>query len=85
MEGDAINIVTGIYNRVQGSSPFHLVYDCCFDVLSYFDFSMFSYVHRAGNIVAHMVAKWTTDINSKKVCMPPFPECLWTLEMLNLR
>ncbi|XP_057541606.1 uncharacterized protein LOC130820302 [Amaranthus tricolor] len=59
----------------------HPVYDCCFDVLSYFDFAMFSYVRRARNTVAHMVARWNTDINSEKVCKPPFPEYLQTLKL----
>lgn len=84
LEGDALNIITSIKNKEQGWAPIYLVLDCCFDVLSYFDVSMLSFVRRIGNTAAHMVARWETNINNEKLCMPPFPECLRTLEELDL-
>lgn len=84
LEGDALNVVTALQKRVQGSSPIHMVYDCCFDELAFFDVTMITHVCRAGNTMAHMIARWTTDVNSEKVCMPPFSESLRTLEMLGL-
>ena len=57
LEGDALNVITAIKNQVQGLSLIHLVYDCCFEVIAFFDFVMFSYVLIAGNTVTHMVAR----------------------------
>lgn len=57
LEGDAQNVVTAIQDHVHGFSNVQLIYDCCFEVLSFIDFSMFSHVRRIGNTVAHMVAR----------------------------
>ncbi|CAO2821249.1 unnamed protein product [Amaranthus hypochondriacus] len=84
LEGDALNVIVALKKKNRGLAPVHLIFDSCLDVLSSFDFTTFSFVRRVGNTVAHMVARWDTDLNIEKVCMPPFPECLLTLEELDL-
>lgn len=67
LEGDAFNVMAALHKQDQGLSPLHLVYDCCFEMFDSFEFVMFSHVRRVGNTVAHMIARWNSDLNSEKI------------------
>lgn len=84
LKGDALNVIVALKKKSRGLAPIHVLFDSCFDVLSFFDVATFSFVRRVGNTAVHMVARWETDFNTEKICMPPFPECLRTLEELDL-
>lgn len=43
LEGDALNVIV-VFKKMRGRAPIHLVFDSCFDVLSSFDCTMFSFV-----------------------------------------
>ncbi|CAO2816818.1 unnamed protein product [Amaranthus hypochondriacus] len=84
LEGDALNVISAISNRIAGRAPIHLIYDSIISMLDSFADVKFSFVRRGGNTVAHMVARWETEYGREKVCMAPFPVCLRTLIELDL-
>lgn len=42
-------------------------------------------MRRAGNTAAHLVTRWETDFDKKRVCMNCFPHSLLTLTDINLK
>lgn len=84
LEVEAINVLSAISSKDNRLAPIHLVYACIFYLLSYLDGFQCSFVRRCGNTLAHMVARWDTGASHEKICMATFPDCLLTLEELNL-
>ena len=79
LEGDSLNVVKAIEQRVHGASPIHLFYDCIFSSSSSFLGFGCSFVHSNGNSLAHAVARWDTDLANEKICMKPFSQDLLAL------
>lgn len=84
LECDASNVVRCIRERRQGAAPIFLFYDDILEISS--SFLSFDCVHvkRAGNTVAHSVARWEADVNSETICTSLFPQSLQTLVELDL-
>ena len=62
LEGDAICVVSSIYNGLEGSSPLHLFYDSIFSLSTCFSNYRCSFVRRSDNSVVHLVARWDTGL-----------------------
>ena len=74
LEGDSLNVVKAIEQRIEGASPIHLFYDCILSSSSSFSGFSCSFVHHKGNSLAHAVARWDTDLAIEKIYMEPFPK-----------
>ena len=84
LEGDSMNVVRSIDQRVEGHSPIHFFYDqLCFFV-SKTDGFCCNFVARKGNSLAHTIVRWDTGLACEKVCMKPFSQELLTLAFLDL-
>ncbi|CAO2822409.1 unnamed protein product [Amaranthus hypochondriacus] len=84
LEGDFMNVISAIENNVDGLSPIHLFYDHIVALCSSLSGFGCSHIKRAGNTLAHLVARWDTGLAYEKVCMDPFPQGLQTLAELDL-
>ena len=76
LEGDAMGVVSAIYNGLEGSSPLHLYYDSIFASSTGFSNFCCSFARRSGNSLAHLVARWDTGLANEKICMKLFPQGL---------
>lgn len=83
-EGDSLLVVNALKNQSEGGSPiFHIFNDIqrlCLDFVSF----SFSHVKRAGNCVAHLLARWECAGNSEFVWFESFPQSIATLAELDL-
>ena len=83
-EGDSLLVVSAVRNKSERGSPlFHIFSDIhrlCLD----FDSCSFSHVKRAGNCVAHLLARWECARNSEFVWFESFPQSISTLAELDL-
>lgn len=61
LECDATNFVRSINSRMAGFSPLLLFYEDIARIKGAFDFFNCVHVRRAGNMIAHLVARWNTD------------------------
>ncbi|XP_021771684.1 uncharacterized protein LOC110735807 [Chenopodium quinoa] len=57
VESDALNVVTGIKQKIAGCSPFFLMIDDVLALSLLFDSFAISHVKRTGNTLAHLVAR----------------------------
>ena len=83
-EGDAIYVVSAIYHKRVGYAPISSLLS---DVLSLslgFDEFSCCHVKRAGNTVAHLVARWDVNFNAELICTHSFPQSVITLADLDL-
>lgn len=79
LESDAANVIKAIQSKADGSAPIYLIFD---DIRKLSDsFSSFQCMHvrRAGNMVAHSVARWDTGNSMERICMNSFPQGIQTL------
>lgn len=84
LEGDAINVVRAIDQRLDGMSPIHLIYEKLFSYLYRFDGFCCTFVSRNGNSLAHSIAIWDTGLAQEKVFTEPFSQELLALAVLDL-
>lgn len=84
LEGDALEVVQGVRKEMEGFTPLHMLYDDIRWLLHAFRNFMFSHVKRAGNTVAHLMARRDTSENAEIICMDPFPQSLINLAELDL-
>ena len=83
-EGDALLVVNAVKNKCDGGSPmFHIFSDINRMCLSFESLS-FSHVKRAGNCVAHLLARWECAGNTEFVWFESFPQSISTLAELDL-
>lgn len=83
MECDAVTVVQAINNNYKGYSPLLLCYEDIARMKLSFDTFQCSHVRRAGNTLAHLVARWSTN-EMEFVCLDNFPQSLITLAELEL-
>ncbi|XP_010696345.1 uncharacterized protein LOC104908875 [Beta vulgaris subsp. vulgaris] len=84
MEGDSLVVISGLKNKPVGGSPiFHVFNDISRVCLNFSEIS-FSHVKRAGNVVAHLLARWECVANSEVVWLDFFPQSISTLAELDL-
>lgn len=84
LKGDSMYVMSAIENSLEGLSPIHLIYDHIVVLCSSFNGFGCSFVKRNGNTLAHLVARWDTDLASEKLFMDPFPQGFITLAELDL-
>ncbi|XP_048493311.1 uncharacterized protein LOC125493829 [Beta vulgaris subsp. vulgaris] len=83
-EGDALVVVQAVKNNVDGMAPlFRVFYDIRRFIQNFVAFS-FLHVKRAGNVVAHLLARWDCSRNSEIVWLDNFPQSITTLVDIDL-
>ncbi|XP_048494306.1 uncharacterized protein LOC125494668 [Beta vulgaris subsp. vulgaris] len=83
LESDSINVVQAIRQRQRGAAPIFLLFDDIIDMSSYFSSFQCSHVKRAGNTIAHNVARWDVMVGSENICTHSFPQSIQTLAGLD--
>ena len=84
LESDSLNVIRLVRNGHQGAAPiFHFFSDIKRLCLSFVNFEC-SHVRRAGNTLAHLVARRDTGPSSELICMNSFPQSFQTLVDLDL-
>ena len=83
-EGDALAVVQAVKNNVVCVAPlFRVFYDIRRCARNFVVFS-FLHVKRAGNVVAHLLARWECPRNSEIVWLDNFPQSITTLVDIDL-
>ena len=72
LERDSLSVMDAIAKREEGRAPIDTLYDYAFDMCSCFNNSIYSFVHRGGNIVAHIIDRWKMTFAQEKIFMNPF-------------
>ncbi|XP_056692194.1 uncharacterized protein [Spinacia oleracea] len=85
LESDALNVVKAIDRPTIGYSPLFLIYDDINMLSKSFNVFVISHVKRAGNTVAHLVARCDTKDSSELVCMETIPQSILSLAVLDLQ
>ena len=85
MESDAQSVVRSVQSEEYGLAPIYLIYEDIRNLAKSFSYFNFSHVKRAGNTVAHLVARWDTRNSDELVCMFPIPQSIMTLAELDLQ
>ena len=84
IEGDSLLVVNAFKNRLVGATPiFRIFYDISFLADRLESFSI-THVKRAGNTVAHLLARWECPAGDEIVWLDSFPPSLVTLGALDL-
>lgn len=83
-EGDALSVVNAVKNNVEGVAPLFRVFDDIRSLARNFICFSFLHVKRAGNVVAHLLARWDCPCNSEIVWLDAFPESISTLVDIDL-
>lgn len=74
LESDAANIVKEYTKKRREQHPiFFFIFEDISCLSSSFELFSCSHVRRAGNTVAHTIARWDTGSNSERICMNSFP------------
>ena len=84
LEGDALTVVAALHQNQVGRAPISLLLSDVISLSKGFDAFICSHVKRAGNTVAHLVARWDVNFNSEIVCTNSFPQSVTTLVDLDL-
>lgn len=84
LECDALQVVRTIRENRKGVAPIFIFYDDIAKLRSYFSCFVCLHVKRAGNTVAHSVARWEVENDSELICMHSFPQSIQTLADLDL-
>lgn len=84
LEGDALAVVRAVELKQIGSAPLFQIYDDIAHWRSEFVHFSVSHVKRAGNVVAHLLARWRCLCNSELVWLDNFPQSVTTLVELDL-
>lgn len=84
LEGDAATVINTVHNKVSGEAPIFLIYDDIRKLSGMFSSFLCTHVRRAGNTVAHSVARWDTGNSTERICMNTFPQGIQTLAELDL-
>ncbi|XP_021836918.2 uncharacterized protein [Spinacia oleracea] len=85
LEGDALAVAKAVDANTKGLSPLFLIYDDIGDIGKQFSAFIISHIRRAGNTVAHLVARWDTRGSTELICMNSFPQSINTLAELDLQ
>ncbi|KAL2931798.1 E3 UFM1-protein ligase 1-like protein [Bienertia sinuspersici] len=85
LESDSLNVVKKVNTTTMGFSPLFLIINDIVELSNSFHAFTFSHVRRAGNTVAHLVARWDAKGSSELVCMAPFPQSISVLAELDLQ
>ena len=85
VESDAQTVVRSVQSKEYGLAPIYLIYEDIRNLAKSFIYFHFSHVKRAGNTVAHLVARWDTRSSDELVCMFPIPQSIMTLAELDLQ
>ena len=83
-EGDALMVIGAVKRQGGGASPLYHVFNDIHRLCLGLDFVSFSHVKRAGNAVAHLLARWQCEHNSELVWFGSFPQSIDTLVELDL-
>ena len=84
VEGDSLVVLSALKNKPVGGSPIFNIFNDISRVCLSFDEVSFSHVRRAGNVVAHLLARWECVANSEVVWLDSFPQSVSTLVDLDL-
>ena len=84
LEGDALMVINAVNKQEDGLCPhFRIINDIVRMAREFNSFSI-SHVKRAGNTVAHLLARWEVPCNSEHVWLHSFPQSVCTLAALDL-
>ena len=83
-EGDALMVVNALKNKSEGGSPIFQIFSDIHRLCLGFESFSFLHVKRAGNCVAHLLARWECVSNSEIVWFESFPQSISTLADLDL-
>ena len=73
LEGDSMNVVSAIENKVESPPQFIRSLIVCFDLSScLFGFNC-SFVRRDSNMLVHLVTRCDTGLTNEKICTDSFP------------
>lgn len=85
LEGDSNTVVNHINDCSHGFSPISLIYDDVGRLSKLFNAFVISHVKRAGNTIAHLVARWDTGGSPELICMNSIPQSISTLADMDLQ
>ncbi|XP_021749910.1 uncharacterized protein LOC110715631 [Chenopodium quinoa] len=79
LECDALNVVRAVAENQQGAAPIFTFDEDIRRISVVFSSFKCCHVRCVGNTVAHLVARWESEINSERVCMNCSPKVfnLW--------
>lgn len=85
LERDAVCVTRTVSTKIKGLSPLFLIFDDIGNIALLFDAFIISHIRRAGNTVAHLVARWDTRDSIELICMNSFPQSIITLADLDFQ
>ena len=84
LESDSLRVVQAIRLRQRGATPIFLMFDDIIELSSSFSSFHCYHVKRAGNTLAHNVARWDAMVGLDNICTHSFPQSIQTLAGLDL-
>ncbi|KAL2923824.1 hypothetical protein RDABS01_015315 [Bienertia sinuspersici] len=84
LETDAWGVAMAVKSVAEGCSPIFLIYDDIHKFCNSFDVFQCNHVKRSGNVVAHRIARWSTNESDEFVCIDAIPQSIRTLAELDI-
>ena len=84
LEGDSLSVVSSLCSKQLGFAPIFSLFSDVLTLSEVFTAISFCHVRRAGNTVAHLMARWNVQGNVETVCTNSFPQSILTLAEMDL-
>ena len=76
LEGDSLEVINAVKTRGSGLSPSFRIFSDIITLASSLESFFISHIKRAGNVVAHLLARWDCPSGNEIVWMDYFPQSI---------